>query len=40
MTTAHFHQTFAPGGEIALHTLSVEPTRGDTVTCRARITRG
>lgn len=40
MTTQNFDQTFAPDGRIALHTLSVEPTRGDTVTCRARITLG
>ena len=40
MTTANFDQTYAPDGQIALHTLSVEPTRGDTVTCRARITLG
>lgn len=40
MTTANFNQTFAPDGQISLQTLSVEPTRGDTVTCRARITLG
>lgn len=40
MTTANFDQTFAPDGQIALHSMSVEPARGDTVTCRARISLG
>lgn len=40
MTTQNFHQTFAPDGQIALHAMSVEPDRGDTVRCRARISLG
>lgn len=40
MTTANFDTTYAPDGDIALQTMSIEPDRADTVTCRARLTLG
>ncbi|MGB3698477.1 MAG: hypothetical protein WBA05_13680 [Gordonia sp. (in: high G+C Gram-positive bacteria)] len=40
MSTLDFDRTYAPDGDITLQTLSMELDRADTVTCRARITRG
>ncbi|AUH67210.1 MULTISPECIES: hypothetical protein [Gordonia] len=40
MTTSSFDQTYAPAGDIALEAITIEPGRGDTVTCRARINLG
>ncbi|EGD53791.1 hypothetical protein [Gordonia neofelifaecis] len=40
MTTQRFDETYAPAGVIALEAMSIEPDRGDTVTCRARINLG
>lgn len=40
MSTQSFEHTYCPHGAIALRDFTVEPTRGDTVTCHARITSG